>query len=70
MQNPIDIIAIPTFGVTEATIGDWLRLKSGIAVGGTWIARTQDFRDGRCADIIRSARAAGRVAAQARETRL
>ena len=29
---------IPTGGVTEATIGEWLAIKQVVAVGGTWIA--------------------------------
>jgi 2-dehydro-3-deoxyphosphogluconate aldolase/(4S)-4-hydroxy-2-oxoglutarate aldolase len=49
---------IPTGGVTEATIGDWLKLPSVAAVGGTWIARTEDIREGRWADITRKARSA------------
>ena len=31
---------IPTGGVTEGNLGEWLKLKSVVAVGGTWIART------------------------------
>jgi len=60
---------IPTGGVSEATMGDWLRLKSVLAVGGTWIARTQDIREGRFAEITRKARAAIKVAAAVLEAR-
>ncbi len=60
---------IPTGGVTEATMGDWLRMPSVLAVGGTWIARTDDIRDGRWADITRKARAAVAAARSARESR-
>lgn len=49
---------VPTGGVTEATMGDWLKLESVAAVGGTWIARTNDIRAGRWADIAARARAA------------
>lgn len=49
---------IPTGGVTLDTMGDWLKLKVVAAVGGTWIARTEDIREGRFADITRKARAA------------
>ena len=58
---------IPTGGVTEATIGDWLKMPSVLAVGGTWIARTDDIREGRWADITRKARAAVIAARTARE---
>lgn len=58
---------IPTGGVTEATMGEWLRMPSVLAVGGTWIARTDDIRDGRWADITRKARAAVVAAKNVRE---
>jgi 2-dehydro-3-deoxyphosphogluconate aldolase/(4S)-4-hydroxy-2-oxoglutarate aldolase len=60
---------IPTGGVTEATIGEWLEIKQVIAVGGTWIAKTEDIREGRFADIARNASAAVKVAKQALEKR-
>jgi 2-dehydro-3-deoxyphosphogluconate aldolase/(4S)-4-hydroxy-2-oxoglutarate aldolase len=60
---------IPTGGVTEATIGDWLALKDVVAVGGTWIAKTEDIRDGRFADIAKNAAAAVEVARQVLEKR-
>lgn len=60
---------IPTGGVTEATIGEWLALKQVIAVGGTWIAKTEDIREGRFAAIAKSAAAAVKVAKEALETR-
>ncbi len=47
---------IPTGGVSEANMGDWLRLPSVAAVGGTWIARTDDIRDGRWTAITAKAR--------------
>lgn len=60
---------IPTGGVSEATIGDWLKLRSVVAVGGTWIARTDDIREGRFAAITAKARAAVAAARQALEAR-
>ncbi|MGO8248493.1 MULTISPECIES: bifunctional 4-hydroxy-2-oxoglutarate aldolase/2-dehydro-3-deoxy-phosphogluconate aldolase [Rhizobium] len=60
---------IPTGGVTEGTIGEWLALSQVIAVGGTWIARTEDIRDGRFKDISKNAAAAVKVAKQALEKR-
>ena len=58
---------IPTGGVTEATIGDWLRMPAVLAVGGTWIARTEDIRDGHWADITARARGAVAAVKRARE---
>lgn len=49
---------VPTGGVTLDNMGEWLALKAVVAVGGTWIARTSDIREGRFADITRNARAA------------
>lgn len=60
---------IPTGGVTEATIGDWLAIRQVIAVGGTWIAKTEDIREGRFADIAKNARAAVAIAKEALERR-
>ncbi len=60
---------IPTGGVTEATIGEWLALRQVIAVGGTWIAKTEDIREGRFKDIARNAATAVKVAKEALEKR-
>jgi len=60
---------IPTGGVSLETIGDWLKLKSVAAVGGTWIARTDDIRAGRFGDIERKAREAVARAKAALEAR-
>ena len=60
---------IPTGGVSLATIGDWLKLKSVAAVGGTWIARTDDIRAGRFGEIERNAREAVARARAALEAR-
>ena len=59
----------PTGGVTHATIGDWLAIRQVIAVGGTWIAKTEDIREGRFSDIARNARDAVATARQALEKR-
>ncbi len=53
---------IPTGGVTEANMGDWLKLKIIAAVGGTWIARTDDIRAGRWAEITAKAKSAVEMA--------
>ena len=50
-------------------LGDWLKLKSVIAVGGTWIARAEDIREGRFAAITKNARAAVEKAKALREAR-
>lgn len=60
---------LPTGGVSEKTIPDWLRLRSVTAVGGTWIARTEDIREGRFAAITAKAMAAVAAARQALEAR-
>lgn len=57
---------IPTGGISEETMPDWLKLKSVVAVGGSWIARTEDIRDGRFTEITRRAKAAVAMAARAR----
>ena len=49
---------IPTGGVTQENLGEWLAMNNIAAVGGTWIARTDDIREGRWADITRKAKAA------------
>ncbi|PST17352.1 2-dehydro-3-deoxyphosphogluconate aldolase [Mesorhizobium plurifarium] len=60
---------IPTGGVTEATIGEWLAIRQVVAVGGTWIAKTDDIREGRFPDISRNAAAAVKAAREALEKR-
>lgn len=57
---------IPTGGISEATMSDWLKLKSVAAVGGTWIARKDDIGEGRWAEIADKAR---RAVARAQEIR-
>ena len=60
---------IPTGGVGEGTIAEWLKVKSVVAVGGTWIARTDEIRDGRFPEITAKAKAAVVAARQALEAR-
>lgn len=57
---------IPTGGITEATMADWLKLKSVTAVGGTWIARKDDIAEGRWKVIAENARKAVARAAEIR----
>lgn len=65
----LNIRFIPTGGVTEGTIGEWLTNKQVVAVGGTWIAKTEDIREGRFAEIARNAKSAAKVAKEALEKR-
>jgi 2-dehydro-3-deoxyphosphogluconate aldolase/(4S)-4-hydroxy-2-oxoglutarate aldolase len=60
---------VPTGGVSLDTMSDWLKLKAVAAVGGTWIARTDDIRQGRFADIARRAREAVARAGEIRDGR-
>ncbi|MCB1496387.1 MAG: bifunctional 4-hydroxy-2-oxoglutarate aldolase/2-dehydro-3-deoxy-phosphogluconate aldolase [Bauldia sp.] len=60
---------IPTGGVTQATIGEWLAVKQVVAVGGTWIAKTDDIREGRFKAIAQNAAEAVKTARQALEDR-
>lgn len=49
---------IPTGGISEEGMADWLRLEAVTAIGGSWIAPTADIRDGRFGDITRRAKSA------------
>ena len=49
---------IPTGGVKMETIADWLALPGIAAVGGTWIATTQQMHDGDWSGICSRASAA------------
>jgi 2-dehydro-3-deoxyphosphogluconate aldolase / (4S)-4-hydroxy-2-oxoglutarate aldolase len=60
---------VPTGGISFDNMGDWLKMKSVAAIGGTWIARSDDIRDGRFADITRKARAAVNKAKELQEAR-
>lgn len=65
----LNVRFIPTGGVTQATIGEWLAVRQVVAVGGTWIAKMEDIRDGRFADISRNAAEAVKAAKEALEKR-
>lgn len=58
---------IPTGGVSEATMADWLKLPQVLAVGGTWIARTEDIREGRWSEITAKSRSAVAAARAVRD---
>jgi 2-dehydro-3-deoxyphosphogluconate aldolase / (4S)-4-hydroxy-2-oxoglutarate aldolase len=59
---------VPTGGISFETMADWLKLKVVAAVGGTWIARTDDIREGRFAEIAKKARSAVGRAREIRES--
>jgi 2-dehydro-3-deoxyphosphogluconate aldolase/(4S)-4-hydroxy-2-oxoglutarate aldolase len=59
---------IPTGGVSLATMSDWLTSPLIAAVGGTWIAKKEDIRERRWAQITGNAAAAVKRAAEIRET--
>jgi len=49
---------VPTGGVSLANMQDWLKLPSVAAVGGTWIAKTEDIRAERWDQIAANCREA------------
>jgi 2-dehydro-3-deoxyphosphogluconate aldolase/(4S)-4-hydroxy-2-oxoglutarate aldolase len=63
----LNIRYIPTGGVNLENMQDWLKMKTVAAVGGTWIARTEDIRERKFADIARKAHAAVARAAEIRQ---
>jgi 2-dehydro-3-deoxyphosphogluconate aldolase/(4S)-4-hydroxy-2-oxoglutarate aldolase len=63
----LNIRYIPTGGVNLENMQDWLKMKTVAAVGGTWIARTQDIRERQFAEITRKAKAAVARAAEIRK---
>ncbi|GLS20001.1 2-dehydro-3-deoxy-phosphogluconate aldolase [Labrys miyagiensis] len=56
--NHLGVHFIPTGGVSLETMGDWLKHRFIAAVGGTWIARPEDMREGKFAEITAKAKAA------------
>jgi len=54
----LDPTFIPTGGVTLETMSDWLCIPFISAVGGTWIARPEDMRNGEWTAVTDKARAA------------
>ncbi len=65
----LDLSFIPTGGASLDTLGEWLSLKQVAAVGGTWIARSNDIAEGRFGVIRDNARAAAERARQHLEQR-
>lgn len=54
----------PTGGITLKTMKDWLSYGPVRAVGGSWIATSQDIADGKWDDIFERAKAAREMARQ------
>src|SRR4051812_40214729 len=59
---------IPTGGVSPGNMADWLRIPGVAAVGGTWIARTEDIRAGRWDQITANCREAVAAVAAIRKS--
>jgi 2-dehydro-3-deoxyphosphogluconate aldolase/(4S)-4-hydroxy-2-oxoglutarate aldolase len=57
---------IPTGGVSPANLADWLKVPGVAAVGGTWIAKTEDIRNAQWAKIAANCREAVAAVAQRR----
>ena len=57
---------IPTGGVSLSNMQEWLRVPGVAAVGGTWIARTEDIRAARWERIAANCREAIAAVAQLR----
>jgi len=49
---------VPTGGVSPANMAEWLKVPGVAAVGGTWIAKTEDIRAGAWAKITANCREA------------
>jgi len=57
---------MPTGGVSLANLPAYLKLDTVAAVGGTWIAKKEDFAEGRWAEIAQRCRAARGAVASTR----
>ena len=60
---------IPTGGVSPANLADWLKVPGVAAVGGTWIAKTEDIRNAQSAKIAANCREAVAAVQQHRHAR-
>jgi 2-dehydro-3-deoxyphosphogluconate aldolase / (4S)-4-hydroxy-2-oxoglutarate aldolase len=57
---------VPTGGVNDSNLSEYLAMKAVAAVGGTWIAKMQDLAEGRWNQIAERCRAAIAAAKRAR----
>lgn len=57
---------VPTGGISAANLGDYLRLRNVIAVGGSWVATAAFIGAGKFGDITRLAVEARRIVADVR----
>jgi 2-dehydro-3-deoxyphosphogluconate aldolase/(4S)-4-hydroxy-2-oxoglutarate aldolase len=58
---------VPTGGVSLANMQDWLKVPGVAAVGGTWIAKTEDIREARWDKIAANCREALAAVAASRQ---
>jgi 2-dehydro-3-deoxyphosphogluconate aldolase / (4S)-4-hydroxy-2-oxoglutarate aldolase len=58
-----DVGFLPTGGITQETLADYLAVPSVVACGGSWMVKPDLLRAGRFGDVERLARAAVAVAA-------
>jgi len=58
-----DVKFIPTGGISEKTLPEYLALKNVTAVGGGWFAPAADLRDGRFDEIAKRVKAAVEIVA-------
>ncbi len=59
---------VPTGGVSLANMAEWLKVPGVVAVGGTWIAKTEDIREGRWDKIAANCREAVAAVATLRKS--
>ena len=59
---------VPTGGVALANVQDWLKVPGVAAVGGTWIAKTEDIRNAQWDTIAANCREALAAAAASRKS--
>jgi 2-dehydro-3-deoxyphosphogluconate aldolase/(4S)-4-hydroxy-2-oxoglutarate aldolase len=57
---------MPTGGVTPSNLENYLRVKTVVAVGGTWIAKKEDLAGGRWEEIVAKCRVAREWVARVR----
>ena len=59
-----DVSVMPTGGITPANALDYLRIPNVVAVGGSWMVKTDDLDAGRFEEISTLARAAAAIGRQ------
>lgn len=59
-----DLAVMPTGGITPANAPDYLKIPNVVAVGGSWMVKTDDLDAGRFDEIATLARAAAAIGRQ------